>query len=455
MDKVEEFLEARVNEKSRMAYKCHLNNFFSVIKKNPNKYNTVDIRRLEGGARIDLMDQYEKDIWKFVDAIKERPPFSQQTMLSAVKKFFRFLRIDFPEDLWDEIRKKNGIASARAITEKRTPTRDELRYILDQAPDILHKALFLLMANTGMRIGEAIQLTFDDVDIKNRIIRIRDSTAKKRYYRTTFFTEEAKDYLERWLKKRDDFINIKRAKSKYVREQMEKNKDFQDDRIFPIAKSTALNKWVTLLERAGSPFNDKFKDSRLKYDRYKYNDHCLRRFFKTNLRTAGMQKDFLDYMIAHQNINDERYTDDNIFWRKVKEIYDRYSNALAVFSDAGKIKHDWGQKMTLQDTLINQQRNELEALRLELKQMGEMMNSGWYTKQKDEYKYHTGASPNETQLLSEYRKELQILREIKETGGIEQWGLQQRAKTVKRKNPDWSYHRCMEYAKTHLAIPKV
>jgi len=33
MNKVEEFLEARVNEKSRIAYRCHLNNFFSTLLK--------------------------------------------------------------------------------------------------------------------------------------------------------------------------------------------------------------------------------------------------------------------------------------------------------------------------------------------------------------------------------------------------------------------------------------
>jgi len=354
---------------SRMAYKSHLNNYFRAIKKKPVGYITKDIRKMENGARIDLLDGYQKDVLTFSKSIEGRPPKSQVVLISVVKKFLSHYYIDLPHRFWDDI-------SIRAvpIVEKKTPTRDQLKFILDRG-DIKHKTLFMMAATSGLRIRELLSLTLNDVDIDNRIIRVRDNTTKKGYSRTTFFTEEAKEYLVRWMSIREDFIKSKRKKTKE-----EKVKGFVDNRIFPYGYYLGRTLWCNLLEKAGHPYNQKDTDERLrnKHGRYKYNEHCLRRFFKTNLRTSGISDKYLNYMIGHDPEMSVIYTADDQFALQVKKEYDKYSNALTVFSDAGKIKHEWGDKITMQESHIDRLSRENEMLRAELDDVSRLVKSQFY-----------------------------------------------------------------------------
>jgi len=289
---------------SKLAYRSHLKLYFKAIKKTPNDYINQDIRKMENGERIDLLDKYQSDVLKFAKSIEGRPPKSQASMISVIKKFLSHYYIDLPQRFWDDISVK-----ATPIVEKKTPTRDQLKYILDRG-DIKHKSLFLMISTSGLRIREALSLTFNDIDIENRIIKVRDNKTKKGYSRTTFFTEEAKEYLERWLEIREDYIKSKKRQSKE-----ETEKGFVDNRIFPYYYFLGRTLWCNLLEKAGAPFNERDMDKRLqsKYGRYKYNEHCLRRFFKTNLRSSGISDKYINYMIGHDPEMSVIYTADDQF----------------------------------------------------------------------------------------------------------------------------------------------
>jgi integrase len=66
------------------------------------------------------------------------------------------------------------------LTSRRRPTRPKQRYfteeqlkgIIDSAQG-QYRVLFALLAGTGMRIGEAAGLHVDDVDLEERVIRVR------------------------------------------------------------------------------------------------------------------------------------------------------------------------------------------------------------------------------------------------------------------------------------------
>jgi len=348
---------------SKYVYKSNIKNYFKAINKSPEGYITVDIRKLSNGKKIDLLDKYEKDVRTFVESIKSKPPKTQQNMISIVKKFLSHFYIDLPQRFWDET-----VVKSVPITEKKTPENKDIRFILERG-DIKHKALFSLVATSGMRIGEALSLTMDDIDINNRVIRVRDYNAKGKYARTTFFTEEVKELLLRWLELRDEYIKKKKRKSVYVRKQLEKNEGFVNMNLFPFQYDVARTMWIGLLEKAREPYNEKDNDARIKYSRYKYNEHSLRRFFKTKLRISGISETFINYMIGHETDLNTIYTDDNLFVRKVKEQYDKYSGALAIFSDAEQIKHELRPKIHNQDKLINSQRNEIDALQLRVKEL--------------------------------------------------------------------------------------
>jgi len=79
--------------------------------------------------------------------------------------------------------------------------------------DNLSKAIYLFTATTGLRKSEILNLLKEDVDFKNRAVKPRHFTRKKRAG-VTFFNEEAKEWLMKYLSERKDsdprlFINFR------------------------------------------------------------------------------------------------------------------------------------------------------------------------------------------------------------------------------------------------------
>ena len=219
LNQLEEFInncKSLRSKKTKKVYEYHLKAYFKAINKSPVDYIAKDIRKLENRERIDAIDIYQNDVLYFAKLIEGRPPKSQITLLSVVKKFLIYNYVEFPQRFWNDLSIR-----ATPIVEKKTPTREELKYILDRG-DIKHKALFLLGASSGLRINEVVNLTRDEVDIDNRFIKLKDDKTKGGYSRATFFTEEEKEYLERWLEIRKNFVKKKTYKSKYVREELKK-----------------------------------------------------------------------------------------------------------------------------------------------------------------------------------------------------------------------------------------
>ena len=84
-------------------------------------------------------------------------------------------------------------------------THDEIRLICDIASSE-RKTLYMTLKDTGMRVGEAIQLIKSDIDITKKPIEIniRAETTKTRKGRTTFVTSETTHMLINRLKKLND-----------------------------------------------------------------------------------------------------------------------------------------------------------------------------------------------------------------------------------------------------------
>lgn len=57
-------------------------------------------------------------------------------------------------------------------------TNDELRILIESIRESLYKELILISLGTGLRRGEALALTWDDVDLENNLIKVNKSLAK-------------------------------------------------------------------------------------------------------------------------------------------------------------------------------------------------------------------------------------------------------------------------------------
>lgn len=332
---------------------------------------------------FEMNRDYTEDVWKFAMSIQEAKlaPKTQKLMLTAVKGFLERNDVELKSREWDDILQRNNLRKPRPIHQKRTPTNSDLKTILSYG-DIKARALFLFVSSSGLRISEALGLTFADIDMDNNHIRLKHSMTKARVARDTFFSDEAKDALQKWLPARKQLLQNHYKKSIFVRNKLAKEgyefkKKYNEwhiykegkevtkeeliemeSRLFPFEYQNAKKIWNNLLEKAGHPYNQ--KDG----NQYIYNVHSLRRFWFTNLETSGANMNHVNNMGAHESELNATYT--HFEFSTLKNTYQKNMDALSVFTE--KAKYD--KKFEKQDTAISslvrdnhRLKNELEELK--------------------------------------------------------------------------------------------
>lgn len=86
-------------------------------------------------------------------------------------------------------------------------TLDVLKKIFKEIDDLGAKALFLLLAETGLRVGEVLSLKVEQVDLEHRIIRIMKESETKRAYVSFLHVKTAQWLKKVYLPYREEFIN--------------------------------------------------------------------------------------------------------------------------------------------------------------------------------------------------------------------------------------------------------
>jgi len=128
-----------------------------------------------------------EDIRGFLATFKGKSLSTYANALKALKVFFR-----------DFIGRFELVQSFKfphkTVTPKYVPTKDELRKFYEALSNIKHKALFLLLATSGLRLSEALSLKVSDIDFERRIMKPNHSSRTKKAW-LSFFNEEAKNAL--------------------------------------------------------------------------------------------------------------------------------------------------------------------------------------------------------------------------------------------------------------------
>jgi integrase len=81
-----------------------------------------------------------------------------------------------------------------------------VKQIFNNIKDIGAKAFFLLLAETGLRVGEVLSLKLEQVDLEHRIIRVMKESETKRAYISFLHESTAKWIKEVYLPYREEFI---------------------------------------------------------------------------------------------------------------------------------------------------------------------------------------------------------------------------------------------------------
>jgi len=221
-----------------------------------------------------------------------------RTRLACIVAFFHFLveqEVIFGVVLKRRMKLKLPDVLPRAMNPA------DVKKLLSGIDDVRDRALILLLLRTGMRIGEALGLRLNDLDIRDRKVHLFQGE-KNSMGRVVYLSDDVMWALKLWLRRRDqnqEFVFYGRG-----------NK--------PVCYSTGRSRFVKYIQKAG-------------LEQKGYTVHCLRHTFASELLNAGMRLECLQQLLGHQDIE---------VTRRYARLTDRtreeeYFRAMAIIEKGG------------------------------------------------------------------------------------------------------------------------
>ncbi len=211
---------------------------------------------------IEAFIEHEQDRGMKITTVK--------TSFAALKAFFRFLmeksvvgQESFP---W-----KMKIKLPETLPRAMAP--EDVERILSVNGTPRDRAMVLLLLRTGMRIGELLNTTIEDLNLREQKILIFEAE-KNRLGRVVYYCDDAKESLEAWLEIRG----------------------FEPGFLFYGYKGGALSypaarmAFIKYLKRAGLSHKG-------------YTLHCLRHTYATDLLNALMPIECLEKLLGHKSLD--------------------------------------------------------------------------------------------------------------------------------------------------------
>jgi integrase/recombinase XerD len=177
----------------------------------------------------------------------------------------------------------------------------DVKKLLSVIDDLRDRALILLLLRTGMRIGEALGLRPDDLDMQDRKVHLFQGE-KNSMGRVVYLSDDVLEALKLWLRRRDPNREF----------------GFYGHGNKPICYSTGRSRFVKYIQKAG-------------LEEKGYTVHCLRHTFASELLNAGMRLECLQQLLGHQDIE---------VTRRYARLTDRtrqeeYFRAMAIIEKGG------------------------------------------------------------------------------------------------------------------------
>ena len=316
VDRLEKFLRNYDSNTTIKAYKWILGAFIKSIygdKKNLSE----KIEQYFSENR-----NYEEDIENFQIKLNGRPPLTVRHMLSNVKTFLEENDVELSKKFWTKIRRRRK--GNRAISLDEIPEKSQLKQIFTHM-NAKGKALYFMLSSSGMRIGEALQLELDDINLEvvPTTIKILGKYTKTGSSRYSFISQEATEALKEWLKIREESLV-----TLVHRSNINRREKINNQRIFPFEHSTARFMWNEALRKA--KLNKKDKTTR----RMVFHPHVLRKYFRTQM-AKEIQADIVEALIGHEGYLTQVYRK---YSRKdLAKFYVRGEYTISIFRDTGDL----------------------------------------------------------------------------------------------------------------------
>lgn len=234
------------------SYIFHNAKFLDFIKKEPEHIQEQDV----------------KSYIAHLIADKQHKPASINLAISALK--FNFEKIQGKDVL-------KNITPPKS--EKKLPTvltKDEIKSLLNQIKNKKHKLLIELMYSSGLRVGEAVSIKIEDIDINEKMGIVRSGKGRK---------DRNIIISERFIEKFQKYLN--------------KN-NFEEGYLFPSGESHIS------IRQAQKIVKNYAKKAGIKKRVF---CHALRSSFATHLLEAGTDIRVIQELLGHSNLQTtQRYT---------------------------------------------------------------------------------------------------------------------------------------------------
>ena len=274
------YIEKKISNNTKEAYKKDLEYFYNYINKDINKISTDDVR-------------------KYINYLSDNNN-SDKTIarkIVSIRTFFDYL-------IKNKIIDKNPCEKIELPKIKKTLPKtlleEDINKLLDFKPNTAleyrNKAMLELCYATGLRVSELVNLALNDINIKNNYIRVYGKGKKERIIPlATTTTDLLQKYIEEY---RDSLL-----------------KGYLTDKVFisSYGKPITRQGFFKMLKKHA-------KDMDIKKD---FSPHTLRHSFATQLLEYGADLRSVGEMLGHENIKTTQiYT--HITNNKLKKDYDKY-----------------------------------------------------------------------------------------------------------------------------------
>ena len=251
-------------------------------------------------GKPDLKELERSDLEAFIEHEQDRG-LKISTVRTRMASIIAFLHFLVEEDLIPGTALKKTIKLKLPDSLPRAINPKDVRKLLSVINNTRDRALILLLLRTGIRIGEALGLTLDDLDLRDRKVHLFEGE-KNSMGRVVYFSDDALFALKRWL-------SIRNKEEKYL---------FYGQRHGHLCYSAARNRIVTYFKKADLEHKG-------------YTIHALRHTMASELLNAGMRLEVLQQLMGHQDIE---------VTRRYARLTDRtreeeYFRAMAIIEKGG------------------------------------------------------------------------------------------------------------------------
>ncbi|VVB97398.1 Tyrosine recombinase XerA [uncultured archaeon] len=254
-----------IDKRTLQTYRSYLKFFMLQSKKSHNLVDKNDLKSFllilkDRGLSPSSVNGYFAALNSFFDYLEEEKIIPVNFVPSFRRRYLKNILRDVKKDAYNSRRQLISV--------------EKMRELINSTLDPRDRAIMVLLAKTGIRRNELINIDLEDIDWD--IMSITLKKTPKRTNLIIYFDEECARVLKRWLKLREEINVDPKQRAVFINQENERLK-----------RNGIYSMVIGYAKRIGI-HNPKSKDINVRFT-----THCFRHWFTTHLLSNGMSREFV------------------------------------------------------------------------------------------------------------------------------------------------------------------